>query len=137
MRAMVRVDELRAALLALPQVQLAVLFGSSARGTATAASDVDLGLLLTGAEAAADAVHRTLRGVAGDRCDVTDLRVAPPLLRFEIAREGVLLVERDPGAWADFRARAMIDWWDFAPLARMIAAAAAARLRQADTHGPA
>lgn len=137
MSPMVRVDELRTALLDVPQVRLAVLFGSSARGTATATSDIDLGVMLTAEPAEANEAYRALRRIAGSRLDVTDLRSAPPLLRFEIAKDGVLLAEREPGAWADFKAHAMIDWWDFAPMARMIAAAAAARLRRADTHGPA
>jgi hypothetical protein len=61
--------------------------------------------------------------------DVVNLREAPPLLRFEIARDGVPLIESSPHAWADFRARAMVDWWDWAPTARAMYRAAAARLR--------
>lgn len=34
----------------------------------------------------------------------------------EIASTGVLLVERDAHAWAEFRAQAMFDWYDFAPV---------------------
>ena len=63
------------------------------------------------------------------------LDVAPPLLRFEIARDGRVLLERAPNAWADFRARAMIDWWDWAPTARLFHAAAASRLRAALADG--
>ena len=54
---------------------------------------------------------------------------APPLLRFEIARDGVVLVERRPGFWTDFKAKAMVDWWDWAPTARKIQRAAIQRLR--------
>jgi hypothetical protein len=45
---------------------------------------------------------------------------------------------RDPGDWADFRARAMIDWWDWAPTARMINDAAIRRLQEkvGTTRGP-
>jgi hypothetical protein len=60
--------------------------------------------------------------------DLVLLDTAPPLLRFEIARGGVLLLERSPGLWSDFRARAMVDWWDWAPMARRFAAAAMTRL---------
>lgn len=49
---------------------------------------------------------------------------APPLLRFEISRDGALLLEREDGVWTDFKVRAMVDWWDWAPYARMFAAAA-------------
>jgi hypothetical protein len=44
---------------------------------------------------------------------------------------------RDPHGWADFRARAMIDWWDWAPTARMMHAVMSARLREEARHGPA
>src|SRR5205823_482042 len=57
------------------------------------------------------------------------LDTAPPQLRFEIARSGVLLFERTNGAWTRERARAMVDWWDWAPLARRIHDRAVARLR--------
>jgi hypothetical protein len=49
-------------------------------------------------------------------------------LRFEIARDGVLLVERTEGLWRAFQTRAMVDWWDWAPLARRFAEAAMGRL---------
>jgi hypothetical protein len=74
---------------------------------------------------------------AGRPIDIVDLNDAPPQLRFEIARDGKVLIERVPYAWADVRARAMIDWWDWAPTARMIDAAAIERLRQRTTDGPA
>jgi hypothetical protein len=62
--------------------------------------------------------------------DLVPLDESPPLLRFEIARDGKVLVERKPHAWSDFRARAMLDWWDWAPIARRIHAAAATRLEK-------
>jgi hypothetical protein len=54
---------------------------------------------------------------------------SPRQLRFEIARGGLVLVERQPYAWADFCAKAMIEWWDWAPTARLIHRAAANRSR--------
>jgi hypothetical protein len=58
---------------------------------------------------------------------------APPQLRFEIARSGLVVAERLPGLWVRERARAMVDWWDWAPLARRMHAAAIARLRREAT----
>ncbi len=54
----------------------------------------------------------------------------PPQLRFEIARSGILAFERHPGIWVRERARAMVDWWDWAPIVRRIHAAAVTRLRE-------
>jgi hypothetical protein len=57
-------------------------------------------------------------------------------VRFEIARDGRVLVERTAHAWVDFRAQAMIDWWDWAPTARAIYAAGIRRLRERTANGP-
>lgn len=122
-------DDLRACAASLPPVQLAVLFGSTARGEAGPRSDVDLGLLLD-----PDSLENRIQaeaemGRAARRpVHVVFLGEAPPLLRFEIARDGVLLTEARPYLWADFRAKAMVDWWDWAPTARMMQAAAIRRL---------
>ena len=63
------------------------------------------------------------------------LETAPPLLRFEIAREGSVLLARAPHLWPEFQARAMVEWREWAPLARRFTAAAMARLEVG--HGPA
>ena len=131
-----QLDALRAAVEWLSGVRLAVLFGSRARGAGRSGSDVDVGILLS--PASRDAWARAevaLRRAAGRPVDVIDLAEAPPLLRFEIARDGQLIIERDPGLWPDFKARAMIDWWDWAPTARKIHAVAAARVRERAGHG--
>ena len=121
----------------LPAVHLLVLFGSKARGTDAGRSDVDIAVLLDdGSAAARQMVEVALGRAAGRAVDLVDLETAPPQLRVEIARDGKLLVERRPHAWADFRAHAMIDWWDWAPTARMIHKAATRRLREQVGHGP-
>ena len=60
--------------------------------------------------------------------DLVTLNTAPPLLRFEVARDGEVLSAREAQAWTDFKAQTMVDWWDWAPTARRMHAAAA-RLR--------
>jgi hypothetical protein len=122
----------------MPEIELAVIFGSVARGKETQESDIDIGVLSK--SPSRDLLRRLellLGRATGREVEVVSLEEAPPLLRFEIARDGKVLVERRPHAWADFRARAMVDWWDWAPLARRIHAAAAARLRKRVGDGPA
>ncbi|MEQ1898149.1 MAG: nucleotidyltransferase domain-containing protein [Vicinamibacterales bacterium] len=121
--------ELRSALEAVPELQLAVMFGSAARGALTRESDLDIGILGVSPARLPDLGVRLAR-IAGRDADLVALETAPPLLRFEIARDGVLLLERDPGQWADVRARAMVDWWEWAPTAHRLASAAMARLEQ-------
>ncbi len=118
-----------------PSVRLAVLFGSVARGEAGAASDLDVGVTGPNASELSSLALRLDRAT-GCSVDLVSLTDAPPLLRFEIARDGHLLVEREPHLWSDFKARAMVDWWDWAPLARRFHAAAIARLREQVTSGP-
>jgi predicted nucleotidyltransferase len=124
-------DQLRSLLENEPAVAVAVLFGSTARGEQRQASDIDLAVVWH-AERPADvsALLARIERAVGRTVDLVELDDAPPQLRFEIAREGRLLKEREPDAWARLRARAMIDWWDFAPIARTIHQAAIARLRE-------
>lgn len=129
---------LRSILSEFSAIRLAVLFGSTARGTESPRSDVDLAVLLEEDDpgrlwdidvAAAGALRRTI--------DLVDLRRAPPLLRLEIAREGLPLIERREGEWVRFKARAMLDWWDWAPFARRFHELAVQRLREEISGGQA
>ena len=117
------------------QVRLAVLCGSEARGEAGGASDLDLAVSGPDASELPSLALRIERAT-GRRVDLVALTDAPPLLRFEIARDGRVLIERQPHLWSDFKARAMVDWWDWAPIARRFHAAAATRLREQVARGP-
>jgi predicted nucleotidyltransferase len=128
---MALLETLQAVLQAFPGVRLAAAFGSVAREGERSRSDVDLGLLLDpDTPELRLKLEADLGRAAGLEVDLVYLDTAPPLLRFEIARDGVLLRARDRHDWADFRARAMIDWWDWAPTARRINDAAIRRLRE-------
>ncbi len=118
-------------------IRLAVLYGSMARDQARRSSDVDLGVLLPQRDPEMLAAIEVTVGRGLDRAvDLIDLHEAPPLLRFEIARDGVLLLEREDDAWTRFKARAMVDWWDWAPTARFLHRAAIERLK-GQVDGPA
>lgn len=131
-------ERLRRTLEPLPAVRLAAAFGSVARGEDHAESDVDLGLVL---DPDSPDLRRDVEAAVGREIgrevDVVYLGESPPLLRFEVARDGVLLIERRAHDWADFRARAMIDWWDWAPTARKIEAELIRKLREKVAVGPA
>ena len=124
-------ESLRVALQTLPQVRLAVLFGSLARGNAGVDSDADVAVIVVPNSATNRAdVEVALGRVAQRGIDLIDLTVATPLVRFEIARDGVVLCERLPNLWADFRAHAMIDWWDWGYTAARAQGVAISRLRR-------
>ncbi len=132
---MTAVEKVKRALETVPGVRLAVLFGSAARGTARSRSDIDTGVSMAPDVDISPTMQVTLERAAGRHVSVSRLDEAPPLLRFEIARDGVVLIERDPHAWARFRAHAMIDWWDWAPTARMMHRTMGHRLREEADRG--
>lgn len=130
------VEDLKRTLERVPGIRLAVLFGSTARGRARRDSDLDIGISAS-EEAIASSIQVALERATGRPVSITLLSDAPPLLRFEISRDGVVLIEREPGGWARFRARAMIDWWDWAETSRMMHRTMAQRLREEANRGPA
>jgi hypothetical protein len=130
-------DALRRALEAEPDVAYALLFGSSARGTRRADSDVDVAIGLV--RSAARDVHALgtlaarLTAAVGRPVDLALLDEAPPALAYRIFRDGRLIVERDHTALVARKARAIIEYLDFKPVEERCAAgilrAAAARGR--------
>lgn len=131
MPSMEMLERLKGTAVSWPELRLAVLFGSTARGEAGPHSDVDLGVLLEPySPALRFQVEAELGRAAGRPVHVVLLDDAPPLLRFEIARDGLLLFQHDEDLWSAFKAKAMIDWWDWAPTARMIHQVAIRRLKE-------
>ena len=124
-------ERLRQGIASLPEVRLAVLFGSMARGQARPQSDVDLGVLLDPDTPDVRFKAETELGrAAGRAVDVVFLNQAPPLLRFEIAKEGILLHQDQNHLWTDFKTQAMLDWWDWEPIAKQMEDALIQRLRE-------
>lgn len=96
---------------------LLVLFGSRARGDASALSDWDFGFLSDGSPDPL-AIMAELAGVVGDRLDLADLARASGLLRYRAARDGVLVYEAEPGIFDRFRFEAARFWYDAEPVLR-------------------
>jgi hypothetical protein len=102
-----------------------------------AGSDIDLAVSLGPGAELPPAFTVALERATGRPVSLTRMDDAPPLLRFEIGRDGVVLFEREPGTWVRFRAQAMVDWWDWAPTARLIHRAVVRRLREEAAGGQA
>jgi predicted nucleotidyltransferase len=116
---------------------LVVVFGSAAACRDRPASDLDVGVTMhAGATPDLARLSVDLERATGRTIDLVSLDSAPPLLRMEVARTGRVVLEREPHAWASFRAHAMIDWWDWAPTARQMHQTAARRVRQEAGDGP-
>jgi predicted nucleotidyltransferase len=87
-------------------VQLALLFGSRARDSATDDSDVDLAVRAEGTDMAelAHALSRRL----GSEVDLVSLEDPGVPLLEELVRDAVVVYERHPGAGASWRTRALV-----------------------------
>ena len=101
------IQTLRQSLRGRTDVQLALVFGSRARGSARAASDIDVAVRAAGVDLLELAAE--LSRVIGREVDVVALEdVGVPLLA-RIVREGVCVHEARRGAEAAWRARALAD----------------------------
>lgn len=95
----------RAAAAATPGLELALVFGSVARGRAGLASDVDVAIV---GDVDAFELSARLSLALGREVDVVDVaRASVPLLD-AIVRDGVAVFERTPGGEARFRSRALL-----------------------------
>lgn len=109
------------------------LIGSHARGAAGPLSDVDIAVLLEpDAPVSLLLLLASLAGTAlrTGEVDIVPLNRASPLLRHRVARDGRLLLDRDPAARVAFRAAALRDYLDTAPLRSNLRRGLRRRLRE-------
>jgi hypothetical protein len=98
-----------------PTLQLLVFLGSSSRGDAAGAADFEIGYA---ADPGFDA--RTFQQLAASVLDLEKTALAnlqrSPNTAFRAAREGALVYERTPNAFAEFRERTIHNWCELAPV---------------------
>ena len=98
-------------------VDLAIVFGSVAAGTAKPDSDVDVAVLTREPMSAArkQSLLSAIAAATGRSVDLVDLRTAGMHLTGVVLRTGKRVVCRQPRVWADLVARNLIDAADFLP----------------------
>lgn len=101
-----------------PPLELLLLFGSCARGDASARADWDFGYLARDAVEPLTLMAALAEAAGSDRVDVVDLSRAGGLLRFRAARDGVLIYEAHAGTFDSFRLAAARFWFDAEPVLR-------------------
>jgi predicted nucleotidyltransferase len=105
-----------------PEVISAYLFGSQAKGTATAVSDVDVALLLDPAfDLETHFAYRleqmvALEAVCRRPVDVVILNQAPLVLRHQVLKYGRLVYEGDHRQRVAFEVRSRFAYYDFEPV---------------------
>lgn len=105
-------EDLRSALERRPEVRLALLFGSRARGVAGPEADLDLAVeLFGGKELDRLGLMAEIREATGLDVDVVDVtpgrRVGYPLLS-ALSRDAVVVYEAERHAEAEFRTRLLL-----------------------------
>jgi len=114
-------ESIRKVLATHPEVRLAYLFGSAARGEGRPRSDVDIAVLFE-QDPLPDAIDRLLvelEPAAGRSVDLVVLGTAPPLLAHEIISHGTLLVCRDQDERVRFEVRTLMRYLDTAHLRKV------------------
>jgi predicted nucleotidyltransferase len=125
-------------LLARAGVEVAILFGSAAKGRLRPDSDIDIGILpspdrVLGFEEEL-ALAAELDKILGREVDLVRLDNASTLLRFEVS-QGRRLYEARVGAFADFVARALVEHEDLRPILLRCAAGMYRRLKATTSRG--
>ena len=119
------------ALTEVPHVAFALVFGSSARGTAHAGSDIDVALgFARGRRPGAyeiGAIVSRLEEAAGRSVDIVVLDDAPPGLAYRVFRDGVTVLVRDRPALVERKARSILEYLDFRPVEEALSRGVLAR----------
>ncbi len=121
------------ALQARPEVRLAFLFGSSVSRGLDSAKDVDVASAFAGPLTLLEqgTIATQLEQVAEREIDLIDLDATSTLLRWEVARSGVVLFARDHAELVEFRARVPLEYFDLEPF--LVREAAGLRLALEET----
>jgi uncharacterized protein len=107
------IDRLRDAISHGGLVTCALLFGSKARGSARSDSDVDVAFLPSRPDVSLRDeldLQARLERAAGATVDLVRLDTASTLVKWHVARDGVLIWADSPTADPRFRAQAGIEW---------------------------
>lgn len=99
-------------------LRLLVLFGSRARGEATARSDWDLGYRGDASLDREGLLADVVAAAGTEAIDLVDLDRASGLVRFRAARDAIIVFEATDGAFAEFWFEAVSYWCDMGPIIR-------------------
>ena len=99
-----------------PHLRLLVLHGSRARGTSHEGSDWDFAYLANPGFDPDALLACLAERLHADRIDLVDLDRAGALLRYRVARDGVVIHESVPRAFERFWLDAVDTWCDLAPI---------------------
>lgn len=113
-------DAVRKVLAEDPRIAYALVFGSNARGTAHAGSDLDIAIGLESdthlsALDLGELISR-LERASGRQVDIVLMDQAPPPVAYRAFRDGRVIVEKNHRRLAEEKARAILEYLDFRPI---------------------
>jgi predicted nucleotidyltransferase len=109
-------EALRALAAVQPGLRLLVLYGSRARGDAHERSDWDFAYQADATFDPDDLLAALADRLRIDRIDLVDLDRAGALLRYHVARDGLVVFEREAHGFERFWLDAVDTWCDLAPV---------------------
>jgi uncharacterized protein len=109
------VESLQRALENDQSVIFAILFGSAARNELTRQSDVDCGIYFTEPPEGMDKLDyiSDLSNRTGFEIDVAVLNSASPLLRHQVMKDRIIIINRNLEVFYSFRERTMADYEEY------------------------
>jgi len=119
-----------------PDVVVAYLFGSVARGQARPDSDLDVAVFLDPEPIGIDRIERQLDLMAllephtEREVQVTLLNLAPPLLAYQVIKDGIRLCERNASARITFEVNTMKRYFDIQPMLALHQQSLCAQIRE-------
>jgi len=101
------------ALSGVEDIIVAYVFGSAAEGKEHAFSDIDIAILLKEPSINKTMrIHSLLTELLGDNVDTLLLNLAPPILRYQVVKNGLRVLSKDEDARVSFEASALSEGLD-------------------------
>jgi predicted nucleotidyltransferase len=114
-----KIDRIGTLFARIPQIKFAYIFGSCGRGDYGPASDIDVAVFLDRRLSLfafrLRLIETMMRELGTERFDLIILNNAPPVLKYEVVRQG-LVIKEDKKRRVDFEAKALGEYLDTAHL---------------------
>jgi uncharacterized protein len=133
-----KIERIGAYFARIPQIKFAYIFGSCARGDHGPASDIDIAVFidrrLSPFAFRLRLIETMMRELRTERFDLIILNDAPPVLKYEVVRQG-LVIKEDKKRRVEFESKSLGEYLDTAHLRETQQAYLKEQLRQGGSVG--